>query len=546
MCNIIILAAGDIRNKLPFLEPRSKCPALLPVSTRPLLHYLLDFYKDYNNEINVFIYKEHEQELIDEINPKVFGYNVHSFEKTEGVVETLLLALYNLPVETDEVIVNLVTTIPTKYPSKNEVQISNEITSYPIASSIGFKDGIPFFISKDNNYFEVSYPFTGLFRYNKNKLLEASENLKKSELNDLLNIVKYLGKDNFNFEKTKWIDCGHEINYLSAKRDLIASRAFNKIEISFYDGTLQKKSENKQKLLQECNYIKMLPADIRIFYPRILEGFSEDVPQSLGCYKMEYYGYPNITEYLLYWELNEGHWHRLFSKFFHILNKFQKNKFSIGFNTFLDFYWEKLINRIDEFSKQITDNKFKSFFFNQIIFVNGQKCRPFEEIKEKIKEKIISLYNENDFCIMHGDFTFNNILYDFQSGIVRLIDQRGSFGKNAIGIYGDQKYDLAKLAHSTIGHYDYIVNDLYNFSFEGHNIQYTFHLRDNSKILEQLTEKIIIELGFQKDDIYFIMGLLFLSMTPLHYDSLDRQKLMYMHGLRIINETLNNNYENLH
>lgn len=541
MVEVIILAAGDIRNKLPFLEPKSTCPALLPLNTKPLLNYIINFYQGKADNINVFVSEGHKQEVEKEVNPNKFKYNLYSVPRTNGVVETLKIALGYLS-GTKDVIVNLVTTIPTKFPELNEVQVSNELTPYPVGSSIAFNGNQIYFISKNEEYVKSGFPFTGIFRCKKNNLEISIDRTEKYD--DLLNVIKAMYNVNpIKFEKVDWIDCGHEINYFSAKNKLISSRAFNKMEILSKEGIIKKKSDNKKKLFREYKYITMLPMDIKVFFPRIIDYYENE---GRGIYEIEYYGYPNVSEYLLYWSLSDGHWHRMFSRFFYIFSKLREHKFSIGYETFRGFYWGKTAQRVEEFTEQLQGLESDTNWLLNKMVINNTECKPYYQLKEKIEQKIESLYNEDDFCIMHGDFTFNNILYDLPTGIVRLIDQRGSFGEKAVGIYGDQKYDLAKLAHSVIGCYDYIVNDLYKIEHKNDQVTYSFLLRENYKLIKQLLINILKDLGYNLNDIYFIMGLLFLSMTPLHYDSPDRQKLMYLHGIRIINETLNNNYENLH
>ena len=68
-------------------------------------------------------------------------------------------------------------------------------------------------------------------------------------------------------------------------------------------------------------------------------------------------------------------------------------------------------------------------------------------------------------CVVHGDLCLSNILYDLRSRICKLLDPRGSFG--AAGIYGDPRYDVAKLYHSIYGLYDFIANDLFHVSING-------------------------------------------------------------------------------
>jgi hypothetical protein len=119
-----------------------------------------------------------------------------------------------------------------------------------------------------------------------------------------------------------------------------------------------------------------------------------------------------------------------------------------------------------------------------------------------------------------------------------LIDPRGSFGNKYKGIYGDIKYDLAKLLHSAVGGYDYLVNNLYKIDFDGRNITYDIFYKDNSVTVADKARQLVTNLGYSVKDIMLIVGTLFLTMPPLHADSSSRQRMMYIHGIKLINENL--------
>jgi len=176
------------------------------------------------------------------------------------------------------------------------------------------------------------------------------------------------------------------------------------------------------------------------------------------------------------------------------------------------------------------------FVHSDTLMVNGFECVNIRHLRNKIRERILEMYQEDDFCIMHGDFCFNNILFDTFSNTIKLIDPRGSFGEKCQGIYGDRKYDLAKLMHSSIGHYDYIVNNLFQVDEHNNSFNYSFPLRENQSILDKLSYELMRKLDAKANDILFIVGLLFLSMCPLHNDNPRRQRLMYAHGLFYINK----------
>ena len=70
------------------------------------------------------------------------------------------------------------------------------------------------------------------------------------------------------------------------------------------------------------------------------------------------------------------------------------------------------------------------------------------------------LLDLDELTPIHGDFCFSNLLYDCKVRLVKMIDPRGEFG--VPGVFGDRRYDLAKLAHSYAGGYDFIVADQFS------------------------------------------------------------------------------------
>ena len=135
------------------------------------------------------------------------------------------------------------------------------------------------------------------------------------------------------------------------------------------------------------------------------------------------------------------------------------------------------------------------------------------------------------FCVVLKNYNF---VLPVKAGISRSI----SFGDSCIGIYGDRKYDLAKLLHSATGGYDYLANDLFELTGDGDELALRFNFRDNQLGLQEAARALIADLGAREDEIMLLVALLFLSMCPLHADSRARQVAMYAHGLRLLNEAL--------
>jgi hypothetical protein len=279
-----------------------------------------------------------------------------------------------------------------------------------------------------------------------------------------------------------------------------------------------------------------LPADLAILFPRIIDPFTYDSANKKGSYTMEFYGYPSIAELQLFWDLKDEVWTRVFQDMEAVFKMFSKHNYSIGKKAYMDFYAGKIDDRVAEFENQL--NESYKFIITDDLTINGKTYQAFSKVRERLFERIEALYSEDDFCVVHGDFCFNNLLYDVSHRLIKLIDPRGSFGNKYKGIYGDIKYDLAKLLHSAVGGYDYLVNNLYSIGFDGHEVKYEILNKSNNTIIADKAEQLVTNLGYQLKDIMLIVGTLFLTMPPLHDDSPSRQRVMYIHGIKLINENL--------
>ncbi|MNV70645.1 hypothetical protein D3C71_1636240 [compost metagenome] len=127
------------------------------------------------------------------------------------------------------------------------------------------------------------------------------------------------------------------------------------------------------------------------------------------------------------------------------------------------------------------------------------------------------------------------MLYDVNSDTLKIIDPRGNFGVD--GIYGDIRYDIAKLNHSIVGKYDFIVNGLYAITHENNNnFEYIIYDSDEKHEALELMFKNHYTEKFDWEEIMIITGLLFLSMIPLHKENFENQKMFYLRGIQLLNE----------
>jgi hypothetical protein len=173
--------------------------------------------------------------------------------------------------------------------------------------------------------------------------------------------------------------------------------------------------------------------------------------------------------------------------------------------------------------------------------LNGKKLAGWPKIQDAIAARVKKLSAKPRGQIIHGDLCFTNILYDPVSRLFKFIDPRGSFGES--GIYGDGRYDIAKLLHSLDGGYDFFIHDMFRLERDGDKLQLQqFFPATRAAVLGAF--KKIFSTHYDFDEVRTLEGLLFLSMCPLHKDHPARQFAMFATGLRILNEILND--EDMH
>ena len=93
------------------------------------------------------------------------------------------------------------------------------------------------------------------------------------------------------------------------------------------------------------------------------------------------------------------------------------------------------------------------------------------------------------------------------------MDPRGKFGE--FDIYGDQRYEIAKLFHSVDGKYDYIIKDLFEVEKQDNTINYKIFDKFDFSLFELMKEELQDLIGNQQRNIEIIESLLFLSMIGM-------------------------------
>lgn len=302
------------------------------------------------------------------------------------------------------------------------------------------------------------------------------------------------------------------------------SRAYNSFTI---DGDVLIKSSTESKLKDEAYYYENIPDNIKHHFPKY---YGQEYIDNKYYLKLEYLkDYRNLGDYLINsedigkFELN---------KIFKCLSDFSSIKKPYNHLSNIEMYIDKTER---EYLNLLKNPVFDNISQEPILYINLQKYKNFELIWKDIIEKIMA-FKVLDFTMIHGDFCLANILYCKRTDDIKLIDPRGSFGEK--GIFGDKRYDYAKLLHSLDGLYEFIINDKFSIINQcGDYIDYYINSTDTSKFLKSLYMDSWNNSSIF-NEIKLIQGLIYIGMCARHYDSLDRQIVMYATGIRILNECL--------
>lgn len=326
-----------------------------------------------------------------------------------------------------------------------------------------------------------------------------------------------------------WRDFGHLPHFFKAKQELLQSRYFNHIRIEPVRGIVYKISPWAEKLRDEHDWYLNLPEPLKVFAPRVLGLETKGNTFTLA---MEYYGYPNLAELYLYGHFDLDIWKATIKNLMHTHQCLKEFKGTVSASDAKEIYWSKTSLRLETL---ITENR---FFWDLLalekIHWNGRQLDNLTLLLKGIQQYCERLAQTLEGTVIHGDFCLSNILYDFNNQVVRLIDPRGRFGQK--GIYGDPRYDIAKLRHSLNGGYDAIIADLFTLKKVQHgHFQTELYRSEWQEELAHFFDEEILRAGYLLDDIIFIEALLFLSMIPLHKGNLQRQVMMYLRAIHLFN-----------
>ena len=523
-------------------------PAMIPLGGRPALSYIAEKYRQSGYEIALAVgegaQRIHDY-LADEQSSQARVLEIGNSNSLGETITRALLMLEQLP---DSLAINFADTLledtlkagdTVFYARKDDTYRWTTFCLTDEQEIVGISD-------KNHEKPEVHNPlvFVGVFLVqNVQEFLRILQRTLTAPTTEYIDPFYLALRTYFNrlprearhfVEVAHWWDFGHLDTYYETKRKAFTrERSFNRVSIDESRGVLRKESDNVSKFHDEIRWYLRLPKALQYLTPRIFD-YSLDFDRPFV--EMEFYGYPVASDVYLYGAWDEGVWAQLFQGLRKTSDRMGAYAYSptecSGLVTAMrEMYETKTLQRL---APVLADPRFASFC-RERININGERCVGLPAGLAQLPDLIeaTGLYQCDQFTIIHGDLCLSNILYDSRNRIIRLIDPRGGFGD--FDIYGDTRYDLAKLDQSLEADYDFYVNGLFDLQWvaEDELILHP-HLRPNHNVIKRIYRREMQRAMLpsqQQAQLQLIQSLLFLSMVPLHQDRLRSQEAFLARGL---------------
>lgn len=186
----------------------------------------------------------------------------------------------------------------------------------------------------------------------------------------------------------------------------------------------------------------------------------------------------------------------------------------------------------------------KTFERVTLFYKNFSQRDGTESINGMVMPKLESLLNGIDWGWLadglpgrfHGDFHFENILWNETAQHFTFLDWRQDFGDDLST--GDIYYDFAKLLHGLIVSHEIIAKDSYSVDWQADAINYDFQRK---QILVECESRfgdwLEIE-GYDKKKVLVLTALIFLNIAALHH--YPYSLLLFALGKAMLNRELEN------
>ena len=324
-----------------------------------------------------------------------------------------------------------------------------------------------------------------------------------------------------------WYDFGHLHTLFRSRRIFTSGRSFNTLTIDEHVAHKTAAGEaHFSKIRAEARWLRSVPPAVQVYVARVLEtGEARDAPY----YTTEYEHIPTLAELFVFGALEKLSWRHIIrscAEFLEVCGSITREQPALP--VLENLAGDKTFSRLETFARASHFDLCRPNRFD------GRPAPSLLAIAESLSQ-IIKSGPSRQQCIMHGDFCFSNILFNFRTRRIRSLDPRGELPDGTPAIYGDPRYDLAKLAHSVFGRYDQIMSGRYVQGVAGpHDFSIAFEEAPHHAWVEEALGELQVH-GVSATSLLVQAATtsLFLSMLPLHDDSPERQRAFIANALRL-------------
>lgn len=501
--NYIIVQAGGKGTRLEYLT-KNKPKALVPVENLPMLFHLFRMYPDKRFIIIADYKRDVMRQYLNAFADVKYRIVEATGTKTASGIQQ---ALELIPADEPFMLVWSDLILPTTLKLPKDYATDGGL---PSEDYIGISSAFSCRWKYENGAFDeersTDHGVAGFFLFrNKSTLADVPESGE---------LVRWMQSQNMHFAELS-LAGAREFGLLSEYEALPKEkcRPFNRITVK--DNILTKEpidDQGRKLSVDECAwYEKARTLDLSIL-PKIY---------STHPLKMEYIQGKNIYDC----KLNRAEQKRVLEVLIAALNQLHESDcVPTDYFSMHEAYFHKTVARLSKIRDMLP------FAKERTIRVNGRNCRNVYFCFDELEKRLEQLRCEK-FQFIHGDCTFSNLMLR-NTGEPVLIDPRGYFGFTKL--YGDARYDWAKLYYSVAGNYDRFNLKEFRLDIGERDVE----LSIASSGWEAMEDVFFKLTGADRDEIRLLHAVIWLSLTTYAWQDYDSVCGAFYNGLWYLEEVL--------
>ena len=534
--NSTVVLVPNLAPLSPDMEAETGCKyaAFIPLGGAPLYKHIISQYQCDGDRVRMVFLLDQDAPEFDIDPPERATIEIVRLKGSRSIAETVLAGLRNI-VPGNAVVVHMADTLLDieGLPIGNAVYVESRSDLYRWTSISADSKGCIKIIN-DRDEVRPCGPrpvCVGLFSFEDGERLaavlgSALEYGSRGREPFFVALENYSSYRPMNLRPVKrWMDCGHVDSYYESRLSFQNLRHFNSLSYDPVRGRVTKRSLNTEAFRKQVRWFKQVPDEVAPFLPRVFSSSDGSDP----FITMELLSIPTLGDLFVSQRLNLGAWNDVVRSVSCIQSCFAEKavKSSLAPQLARVIYLEKTRSRLENFIEQ---NPAAKHYF----VLRGAERWSIGGIQQTLASFVenAGLLEIDELTPIHGDFCFSNLLYDCKVRLVKMIDPRGEFG--VPGVFGDRRYDLAKLAHSYAGGYDFIVADRFSVEVESEGrLRFRVQTDDYHARVRSIFDAVLLSDVTLRQQVDALQALLFLSMLPLHVDKPRRQLAMLATGLEL-------------